>query len=68
MSKDVLKWTVEITKASVEAGKNCHGDEVSGFMRSVFGTLTELSAQIEAAKPIKEEKPKKEEKEDKSDD
>ncbi|MCL2575457.1 MAG: hypothetical protein FWE33_03390 [Defluviitaleaceae bacterium] len=60
MNKDVLKWTVEITKASVEAGKNCHGDEVSGFMRRVFETLAELSERTEISKPAKEEKTKKE--------
>jgi len=64
MNKDVLKWTVEITKASVESGKNCHGDEVSGFMKRVFETLTELSAQVDAAKPQKEEKPQKEKDDD----
>ena len=64
MNKDVLKWTVEITKASVESGKNCHGDEVSGFMHRVFETLTELSAKVEVAKSSKEEKDSEKEKDD----
>ncbi|MDR2167506.1 MAG: hypothetical protein LBE35_06635 [Clostridiales bacterium] len=53
MNKDLLKWTVEITKASVESGSNSHGDDVSGFMKKVYETLEELTQKAETANPPK---------------
>jgi hypothetical protein len=53
MHKDLLKWTVEITAASVESGANSHGDDVAGFMKKVYETLEELAQRAEAAKPQK---------------
>jgi len=62
MNKNVLKWTVEITTASVESGKNCHGDEVAGFMHRVFETLSELQAKVDAAQAQQDEQEAQEKK------